>query len=59
MGMSDGKLVPRHLAGWITGRKTMQDDDNPDGPIPPGQTGIVTLGGAFILTLDGKYLVTE
>ncbi len=61
MGMSDGKLVPRHLAGWITGPKTMQDDDNPvsSGPIPPGETGIITLGGDYILALDGSYLVTE
>lgn len=61
MGMSDGKLVPNHLAGWILGPKTMQDDDNApsSGPIPPGQTGIITLGGDYIVALDGTYLVTE
>lgn len=61
MGMSDGKLVPRHLAGWKLGQRTMQDDDTQQssGPIPPGETGIITLGGDYIVTLDGTYLVTE
>jgi len=61
MGMSGGKLVPKVLAGYRTGRRTMQDDDTPanSGPIPPAETGIVTLGGDYIVALDGKYLVTE
>ncbi len=62
MGMSDGKLVPRHLAGWVTGPRTMQDDDNTSGgsgPIPPGETGLITINSLYITTIDGTYLVTE
>lgn len=58
MGMSDGKLVPRVLAGYLLGRKTMQDDDGAGGGIPP-ETSIITQDGDPVITEGGDPVVTE
>lgn len=59
MDMSGGKLVPRHLAGWKLGKRTMQDDDNIRGASPPVSKVIITEGGNPIITEGGDNLVTE
>jgi len=59
MGMSDGKLVPKHLAGWKLGKRTMQDDDSLIPTPPPAGNFIITEGSDPIITEAGDNLITE
>ena len=48
MALTKGKLSPRHLAGDMTGKRTMSDDDSP--PAPETQCLLLTEAGDILET---------
>ncbi len=53
-------VVPKTLAGRVTGRRTMQDDDDRHyiTPIPPG-ADMVTEGDVLIVDESAVQIITE
>ncbi len=52
-------LVPKHLAGWSVGKKTMQDDDDIKGGPPRSPRVIDTEAGLDLITEAGDTMLTE
>ena len=59
MALTNGKLVPKTLAGLMLGRRTMQDDDAVGSTPPVAGNKILAENSDALITESSIYIVTE